>query len=196
MSYPGSISGDSLGQFYQFLGLSKWTSHHPPAATLLQGIFLSVGDWISGNVGLLIYGIIQSLIFAYILTRMFELFHILQTPKILYIITWIIVFSCPYFTGYVPFVVKDTLYAYAFLLFEIELVYFIIQGEDALQKKHLFIYCVAGTLTILLRNNGKYALYPVIILLVIYVFIKFKNQLKDKLITVFFKSRILQFAGL
>lgn len=167
--YPGSIAPDSYSQLQQFFGISGWSSHHPPFSSLTMGIIFSIGKVINGNFAVFFYCLMQAIIFALILAHMLELFIVLESPRWLYLLTLFCIFTVPYYTNYIMVVLKDCMYSYCFLLFMVELVYITIKDLDYFKSgRHLFLWVLSVTGTILFRNNGKYAVYPTVILLCIF----------------------------
>lgn len=167
--YPGNITSDAYAQLSQFLGISEWSSHHPPFSTMFMGAVFSIGRVISGNAAVFLYCLIQTVIFALILSYMLKLFYILGAPRWLYLFTVFCIFTVPYYTNYIMVVVKDSMYSYCFLLFMIELVYFSIQGIDYFKSgKHMFLWMISVCGTILFRNNGSYVIVPTILAISIF----------------------------
>lgn len=174
--YPGGVASDSYSQLQQFFGCSRWSSHHPPFSSLIMGMIFSVGKVINANFAVFLYCLVQAIIFALILAYMLELFIVLGTPKWLYLLTLFCIFTVPYYTNYIMEVLKDCLYSYCFVLFVVELLYMNIKGSDYFNsKRHVVLWVLSVTGTILFRNNGKYAVYPTVILLCIF-FIRKKTR--------------------
>ena len=158
MAYPASLISDVWGQLKMFYGLKTFTSHHPPFHTCLVGIATIFGKMIGNtNLGLFLFIIIQSVIFAIILSYAIFTMKELRSPKWLIYFTVLIAVTSPYYTAYIGLITKDTLYSYFFLLYMIELAHIFREGITILNEKiHIVLFILSSALVILLRNNGKY----------------------------------------
>ena len=88
-----------------------------------MGLTLGNTEW-----GLFAIVLLQSIIFAAILSYVFITMKKLQTPRWLIVTTWLIAVISPIYTTYIETILKDVIYSYMFLLFMIELVYIIFDG--------------------------------------------------------------------
>lgn len=178
LSYPTRMSHDARSQLGYYFGLWPFTSHHPPFSSWLMGKTVSLGLTVGGgNLGVFLYCVMQYLVLAFVIAYLIYTLKVyLHAPKWLQVITLLITLISPYYAAYVGIMVKDLLYSYCLLLFVIEMSY-ILQAELQ-SKKHIIILCVSGILTILLRNNGKYVIYPAILVLVLFSLRKVKVKEK------------------
>lgn len=185
LAYPASIISDAWAQINMFYGGKQFTSHHPPFHTWLIGITMELGQLFgNGNRGLFLFILIQTVVFAVILTYTICTMKKLDSPKCLIYVTIIVAVTSPYYTAYVGLITKDTLYSYLFLLFMTELVQIIYFRSKYLERKlNCFLFLISATLLILLRNNGKYVVYPILIVI-------FILMVKDKLLFVSCKKSI------
>lgn len=182
LSYPATMCIDVWNQMLQSFGFQKFTTHHPPAHTVLAGAFERVGLLLgSANLGLFLYILFQTILFALILGYMFYTMKELASPTWLKVTAFIIAVSSPYYTQYIGMIVKDTIYSYFILLFVIELVYILLLKQEYWKsKKHCFLLAASMIGSVLFRNNGKYVIYPMILCILITVFLQNRNQRTDQ----------------
>lgn len=176
LSYPGTLSVDMRGQLEEFFGETGWSAHHPPVSTFLTGCVVMLGSFVNGNFGLFLNGVLQSVVLAAVLAYMFQLMRELAAPRWLYLPTWFCVVTSPYFLGYINEGLKDNMYTYGFLLFEIELVQLLYKGENFLKGKQFMLFALSVFMVLTLRNNGNYAMLPTLVLLAAYFLKKKKIQ--------------------
>lgn len=70
-----------------------------------------------------------------------------------------------------------------FLLFMIELVYIILDGEKYWKSiRHIGLLAISMTLVILFRNNGKYIIYPMSFVLIIMIIREYKKCLDKQIL--------------
>lgn len=115
----------------------------------------------------------MALVTAYLL---YTLNISLHAPKWLQALTLLVTLLSPYHAAFVGVMLKDLLYSYSLLFFIIEMIWLL--DEKSLSVKHLFLFCVAGILTVLLRNNGKYVIYPTLFALGFFMLRKRKTKEK------------------
>lgn len=180
LAYPAYISKDAQSQLNQFFGLQGYSSHHPVTSTLIMGSLVKVGSLISENFGFFLYITVQAIIGAWIFAYTLHLMRELSTPIWLRILTFGCIIFVPYYTNYIGWFLKDVPYSYAVLLFVIELIYILVRGEDVFRsKRHIFLLAVSIAGSILLRNNGKYMLYPTIVTVLLYLFFRKRKSGMD-----------------
>lgn len=188
LSYPATMCIDVWNQMLQSFGYQRFTTHHPPAHTVLAGAFERVGLLLgSANLGLFLYILFQTILFAIILGYMFYTMYKLAAPTWLKVVAFVTAIVSPYYTQYIGMIVKDTIYSYCVLLFMIELVYILLLKMDYWKSKgHIVLLAVSMIGSILFRNNGKYVIYPMILFILGTVFLqsrsenKAANKLEDK----------------
>lgn len=188
LSYPATMCIDVWNQMLQSFGYQRFTTHHPPAHTVLAGAFERIGLMLgSANLGLFFYIVFQTVLFALILGYMFDTMNKLETPTWLKTGAFVIAISSPYYTQYIGMIVKDTIYSYFVLLFVIELVYILLMKQEYWKsKKHGILLALSMIGSILFRNNGKYVIYPMIICILIAVAVQSRKQERRRvLITAF-----------
>lgn len=170
IAYPGYMCYDAWGQLTEFYGKTRFSTHHPPVHTVILGLFSQLGLKIgSTNAGLYISIIFQSLIAASVFAYTLFLMERWGTPRWLKAISFSIIVLVPYYTDYVGVEIKDTPFAICFLLFIIELICIVEQGEIFFKnRRHIFCLSISIMGTLIFRNNGKYVLYPTILVLLGY----------------------------
>lgn len=124
MAYPASIISDAWSQLSMFYGRKTFTAHPPPFHTWVIGMAVRLGEKMgSANMGLFLFILLQSVIFAVILSYGIVTMKKLDTPKWLIRLTLFIAVTAPCYTAYIGLITKDTLYSYFVVLFIIELIY-------------------------------------------------------------------------
>lgn len=174
-SYPAGLSYDARLSLLYYFGLLDFSSHHPPFSTWLMGKVVSLGVMLgNSNLGIFFYCILQYLFFVLLNAYLIYTIRVfLKTPWWLQALTLFIALVGPYHAAYVGVMIKDVLYSYCLLLFVIEMIYFL--RKDSPNVGHIFLLCSSAVLTILLRNNGKYVIYPVLLMLAWAIFRKRKK---------------------
>lgn len=174
-SYPARVNIDVIGQLLRYFGLDTLAAHHPPASTWLMGKIVSLGMLFgNGNRAIFLYITIQylllSVISAYLVYTIRIYFH---APRWLQLVTMLVTMFEPYHAAYVGAMVKDVIYAYAVLLMEIELLYMLHPNFKFWEsRRHCVLFWLAAGLSVLLRNNGRYVVYPTMGVLFIGLFFK------------------------
>lgn len=183
LSYPATMCIDVWNQLLQFFGKQKFTTHHPPAHTVLAGLAEQAGQLLgSGNLGLFLYIFLQTVLFALILAYMLYTMRRLGAPVWLRGAAFLTAIVSPYYTQYLGMIVKDTIYSYFIVLFVIEVVYMLVWKDEYWHKKrHLLLLAVSIIGSVLFRNNGKYVIYPMILLIFVMLFLQNRKKAKAKL---------------
>ncbi len=172
-SYPARMCIDVTGQLLRYFGLDTLAGHHPPASTWLMGKVVSLGMFLgNGNMAVFLYIVLQylllSVLSAYLLYTMRIYFH---APRWLQMSALLVTVLAPYHAAYVGAMVKDVIYAYAAMLMEIELLYMMHSDFRFWEsRRHGILFWIAASLTILMRNNGRYVVYPTMAVLCISLF--------------------------
>ena len=182
--YPANLCSDSWSQLSQFWGFSEFTSHHPPAQTVIFGFFTRLGTLVgSANAGLYCFILVQTFIYATVIAYSFVLMKKLSAPKWLFLLTFFAAGFSPYYANRVSMLLKDNLYSIAMLLFVIELIYALLQTEEFFTRKYHYVLSSLSIIgVILFRTNGKHVLYPTLLLLIVILVICHKKFKKPQLI--------------
>lgn len=170
-SYPAGMSWDARYQLSQFFGLDVFTSHHPPVSTWIMGKIVSLGLLFgNGNAAVFLYLVLQYLLFATVTAYLIYTMRIyFRAPRWLQLITLVITLISPYHAAYVGVMLKDIVYAYMIMLMVTEILYMLNPDFDFWGSwRHIIVFWIAASLTILLRNNGKYVVYPTMLALFLY----------------------------
>lgn len=186
IKFPGAMTADNWGQLTQYYGMYPMYLHWPPFHTCLLGYLVKLGESFgSRSWGLFSYVIMQWIIMSMILAYSIYALKIIKCKKWIRIIILGIYCISPFFTAYVGVVEKDVLYALFVLLFIIEVYFFIF--ESLLFEKywyHYILFVLGATFTVLFRNNGKYIIYPTLVILFGYYLYRWKNERKNQVIGV------------
>ncbi len=182
--YPGGMNADSwcqAGMYFQVVrpdwGLYEFTSHHPPAHTVYFSSIIALGKKLgSADLGLFAVMLLQagmhSAVFAYALHTMRQL----GAPRYLRVLGLLAATVRPIYEPAYPTVVKDTVYSRAILLFVIEGICMLRLGRDYWRSgRHMALLALGILGSMLMRNNGKYVIYPMVLLLLILFFIQYKK---------------------
>ena len=180
--YPGYICSDAWFQLAQFFGIRTFTAHHPPMHTLFLAGFVQLGLKMgSGNAGLYLSVITQSLIEAAVFAYTLYLMSRWKTSRWLQIGSFCIIVVVPYYTGYMCTALKDNLYSVFFVLFVEESICILEEKQGYfLSLRHKFLLAVSILGTLLFRNNGQYVLYPTIVLLLVYIGMTWGKKVSKK----------------
>ena len=177
LAYPANFCWDAYNQLRQFFGLDAYSSHHPVASTLMMGGLIKAGSLVSSNFGLFLYIAVQTIAGAWVLAYSLSLMRELHAPA------WLrgLAFGCcavvPYYTAYIGLFLKDVPYAYATVLFMVELIYLLMQSQDFFRSgRHILLLAISLAGTLLLRNNGQYMIYPTVAAVLLYLFFQAKKK--------------------
>lgn len=161
ISYPGTLSLDALCQMSEWVGLSPWTTHMPPLSTALMGVCYELGG--RGSFGVFIYILFQTFLGAAVFALALELMCRLRCPK-----GWLFAALCfyallPLWGGFSQRYEKDFLHAVITLLC-------MLTALDILRLKQCsrikaFLLFLSALAAVLLRNNTKYELLPMLLLM-------------------------------
>lgn len=144
MAYPASIISDAWSQLSMYYGRKTFTAHHPPFHTWVIGMAVRLGETMgSANMGLFLFILVQSVIFAVILSYGIMTMKKMDSPKWLIRLTLFIAVTAPYYTAYIGLITKDTLYSYFVVLFLIELIYerTIPRGGVLVERQTYYSFC-------------------------------------------------------
>lgn len=182
--YPGGMNADSwcqAGMYFQVVrpdwGLYEFTSHHPPAHTVYFSSIIALGRKLgSANLGLFAVVLLQagmhSAVFAYALHTMRQL----GAPRYLRVLGLLAAMFSPFYVTAYPTVIKDNVYSWAILLFVTEVICMLRLGRDYWHSwRHLALLALGILGAMLMRNNGKYVIYPMVLLLLIVFFVQYKK---------------------
>lgn len=166
-AYPASIPPDTETQLIQFMGYEPFTAHHPPVHTCLIGICTQLGGWLfhSYNIGLFFALILQYIAMLLIFTYTIHYLEKRKAPVFILRFQWAVYSLSPLIIGFVGVVLKDVIYSAFFVLFIIFCADFAENPSFSLSLRNTAGLVASGICVILLRNNGKYVIYPMCLLL-------------------------------
>lgn len=180
-AYPASIPPDTETQLVQFMGYEPFTAHHPPVHTFLIGICTQLGKRIFGsyNVGIFFCVVFQYLVMALIFAYALHYLEERKAPAFILGVQWVICSLSPLITGFVGVVLKDVIYSAFFVLFVIFCARFAERTSFRLSRGDALGLSASGIGVILLRNNGKYVIYPMCLILFLAVVIHNRRDKKQ-----------------
>lgn len=156
--YPGIFSYDMDSQMPQVLGTVSYSRYHPPLHTFFWDVCLFIEEK-TGITGLVIYSIVQmallSLAFTYLLRFLIK--RNVRNRLILLCLLFVCLNPVIAIFSFIP--TKDALFAVFFILYSVELCYFI--GDKEAYSHNIFAICrliIFAILSCLLRNNMIYAI--------------------------------------
>ena len=140
--------------------MHQFSSHHPPFGTLLIGLCynagLKLGD---GAMGLALYATLQALLAAAVLGYLQQVLCRMDAPFWLRMFTLFVACVCPVYVDNVSTIIKDIPYTYGMLLMLCEAALCLFVREKMTWAGMLRLI-VGGMFVMLMRNNGKYILFP------------------------------------
>lgn len=160
---PGLAVGDSFNSIRMGLGDQKLQNHFPIFYTVFISACMKIGYSLfhTYNAGLAIYSLIQMTALAYLLTCIINKLSKYGVNQ--YVLTFIIAYYAlsPAFGSYSIIMWKDPIFSAMLTLFALKLIFY--TKENSFRKVEI-LKCALLLLGIcLLRNNGIYSLYVVMI---------------------------------
>lgn len=170
--YQGSLNYDSLMQLRQWLGMEEFTSHHPPFGTLLIGLAVNAGQML-GNVslGLCLYVLLQALLGASAIGCAQSVMRKLSAPRWLRLISMFTCCFCFVYCENIAVMVKDIPYSYGMLLMMCEAAHLLFVKEEKWTAAHALRMAFGAVFVLLMRNNGKYIVVPLLAALALYMLV-------------------------
>ena len=165
LTYPGVIWYDTQQQLQQFFGIpnvfgdgTHLSDHHPVFDTVIFGSFVKFGNLIgSGNAGVFLYAIVQSLITASTLALTVLYLRRIGVPRQLCKAAMLFFALFPIFPMYSSAMVKDAVFLPYFLLFSLCFVETARTKGDFLRKPWaLTAFIVFAVLMALTKKTGLY----------------------------------------
>ncbi|MCD8038360.1 MAG: DUF6020 family protein [Lachnospiraceae bacterium] len=158
--YPCSMSWDGGAQIACFWGTEAFTDHHPPLISFLYGAIARYSqEWGVPNIGMFMIPVIQTLLSAFAVAMVCGFYKHFGLP---YWIRWASLVYYAAFTVWCIFdctVIKDTLYYPLTLLFALQLLYCVMDGDYFWgRKSNPAMLLISGILMMQTRNNGVFVL--------------------------------------
>ena len=174
--YPGLISPDSISELsIPFNNFAVLKDHHPFLHVLFISAFYELGMFLFHNINaavaliLLIQMTIMSLVFAYLITFLYER----KIKNYLLVIVGLFFTILPMHGFYSITMWKDVLYGCCVLLLTMETIKLL--EKDKITLKNSMSFIVVSLLNVFLRNNAIYAY----LILIIASFMVFKKSYKS-----------------
>ena len=159
--FPGYMCYDSTWQLSQILLEGQMDAHYPVAHTLFLTLCFNIGNSVFGSneAGLLIYGILQALIFAGVLAYLGVFLCRYRIPKLIIILSVAFLALNPIIQIFAFATTKDVLFS-AFLLLLVMFTIDLISDPDKFAGSPWLMirYAVTAILMALMRNQGIYLL--------------------------------------
>jgi len=167
IAFPCAMNSDSTAQLMEWLGIYRFSTHHPPFGSMLIGLFYEAGLMLGdGGVGLALYVAVQMTLSAAVLGYMQDVMRRLGAPLWLRLLALFAACFCPVYCDNITTIIKDVPYAYGMALMMCELARCIFcREEKKVTAAGLLRLFAGGMFVMLMRNNGKYALIPLVICL-------------------------------
>lgn len=171
--FPGNVSYDGYNQLDQFLGIRELTNQHPIFTTFLSGWLFQLGRNISDNMGIFFCTMFQTIVCAIVYAYVIE--KIRDMGASLYECLGVNIFFAivPVWGMFAQTVVKDTIFCAVFAL---TIICFFEMGDTIFKKKkqitwkNWFKWISICFLACIIRQNGKYMLFPTLLFFAILSF--------------------------
>lgn len=166
--YPGICTYDITIQMEQIVG-DSYITHHPLAHTLLVGLFMRLGAALGDvNTGIALYTAIQMLSLALAFAAGIAWLRSLEAGTVQIVLVWLwgCLFPFHFYMGITA--TKDVFFTIFFILQLICFCQMLHRGENRLAWDRWDIGYLLSTIGMaLFRNNGIYALLPVVFFLAV-----------------------------
>ncbi|GFI17088.1 hypothetical protein IMSAGC009_02256 [Lachnospiraceae bacterium] len=182
--YPASMDNDVFNQLYSWM--YEPNNHHPWFSTCILGICFNIGSSIGNdNLGIFIYVMCRDVILALIYAKCVELQKEFGLKRGVYYATLLFYAITPVWGAYAKHAFKDTFSTGLFCLYIISLILAIQQVKNGILKNQTcFLYGGSSLLVSLFRNNCIFAVFPITLMLVVYL-IKKKQAIYKITVIVF-----------
>lgn len=166
--YPGICTYDITIQMEQIVG-DSYITHHPLAHTLLVGLFMRLGAALGDvNTGIALYTAIQMLSLALAFAAGIAWLRSLEAGTVQIVLVWLwgCLFPFHFYMGITA--TKDVFFTIFFVLQLICFCQMLHRGENRLAGDRWDMGYLLSTIgMVLFRNNGIYALLPVVFFLAV-----------------------------
>ncbi|BCA85453.1 hypothetical protein EsVE80_09760 [Enterococcus saigonensis] len=187
IDYPGVLIYDGVTQIMQYNGYDPLRTDHPISSTLLLNYCFNIGKFIgSGNLGLFIYVLVQSLSLAFsfgaVITWATISFDKINLKKIFIPMCGLL----PVVLTFIPLISKDIIFASMFVLLNLLLAIILFNQSSKLTLGLFIGVLLSSTISMLFRKN---VLYVIILFIVISAILLAFN--KSKFINKYFVLALL-----
>lgn len=186
--FPGGVFADTIAAINQATGAVEITNHNPILYTLIIKLFLKIGKLFGNQLyGLRVFTVVQEFTMALILTYyIYKLYKENISIKII-ILTTLYFGLFELVPLYAVSLWKDVPFSLALFMFIIN-IWDIAkrEGKELFKYKNTLYYCFLSLLVMFFRNNGKYIVFLVTLILII--------QYRKNIIKIAKKFIVLSFA--
>lgn len=173
ISYPGYSCPDTWWQLSMYFQLSPWSQHHPVICTYIYGFIIKWVEIIFGEYeyGLFTIVILQNVCFAAVVAYGQKFLQDIYSKDWIKILILICCVVSPYYFGFLNLIIKDTFYFIGFILFFVEISYFLVLKNSYFTMSHIILLTVSTLMILSFRNDGIYLVLVMLIMIIVY-FIK------------------------
>lgn len=184
--YPASMDYDVYRQLNSYLGIWEHSNHDPWFSTCVLGWCYKIGVMLQNeNMGIFIYILLRDLILGIIYASCVVRIRDAGIRKEIYYTVLGFYALTPVWGAYAKHAFKDTFCSGLFCWFILETIVLILEIKDnEVRYKSIWKYGLSALLLALFRNNCIYVVFPVSVLIAIYIFKK-KISWKYAVIIVF-----------
>lgn len=173
--WPGVLSYDTKMQFEQVLGVQELTAYHPP----LHTAFIALCFWLGGVLGshdapVIIYSLAEMAIVIATCIYALRWCDRHNAPALGIAAAYLAFLLFPNYALMTFSPTKDVFFACFAVLFILNCCEIIFSKAPRIDKRHLILICLFGTLACLFRNNAVYAFA---LLALIVLLARFNKQL-------------------
>lgn len=167
--YPGILSSDSFSHVNQFLGITPLNNHHPVLYTLIVELFMSIGMRFGNiTVGVACFSLFQLITVAAGLSYFVYWLSSKGAPKFVIGLTIVFFAFNPVIATYSITMWKDIFFAVWMLLLMLFLYDTIESGGELICTAcGSARFAILSTLVSFARNNGRYVIFVLLMLLII-----------------------------
>ncbi len=183
---PGTYDQDTIWQALIYRNPACWYDHHPWFTTALFGGVLDAGVQLgSQSITLMLYTVFQAVFTAGMFSCLFCYLKRFTLPTVLFRLCFIVVCAFPVYASFASQMVKDSLFALAWIPFMIMYVEAIrTRGACLNSLPRILLFIAAIVLALLSRKTGIYLIAPALLVLVFFVAAKWRIRWSAVLVVV------------
>lgn len=169
--YPASMDNDVYWMLASFLGDIPKTNHHPWFASCVLGVFYKLGVRLgSENLGIFLFVLVRDILIAAIYAGCVRLLKKSGVRRAVCVIALLFYAVTPVWGAYAKHAFKDTFSAALFCLYIVSMIVLIRKVRRAQASTLDFLgYGIIALLTSLFRNNCIYSVFPITLLLLVWL---------------------------
>ena len=163
--FPGNFNYDIIMQQIAYK-TGNYTTHYPPAYCFISGVIIDFGKMIFGsaNGGIALYIIIQAVITNLVIAKVVADVSNRLKNKTFFIVSLLYFLIHPFVFNLMLSTCQDVFFADFFVLLLLELVFMAEDKDYFKSKKNWLKVFIFTFLMCIVRNNGLFALIPVVVL--------------------------------